>query len=324
MALEDGAGSRQLSAEIASLMKVNPSPEYIRAHLSEGSKKRFAALMQERRISQTLDVIRFLNESGVDYAVLKGISLSFYDRGREFADLDILVRQEDAKKAARLLIGKYGYSFMRPKEVGQLDEGHVLNAHDLTLVSKKTIPVEIHYKLFNYLPTEHLPLLSGKVFLEMDGVRIPCQKLEYQMLELALHNAYHHVFMCDWGKWARDINLLADNRKVDWDSFVRLVTSLGQRELVCLVFSTLDLAGKPRLRVPPHVFARLKPATPLAYLKPGVWAWALRFAFDRLFPPRDQLSQKTGIREDSPLLVFAYPLNWLRIILETLSGTAKA
>jgi hypothetical protein len=309
----DSGGSDEIVKEICSLMKANPDPEYIRSHLSEKARSRLSGSMQERRIKQTLDVLALLNREGVVYAVLKGVSLSVYERGREFTDLDILVDRGNVESVAELLIMRFGYRYERQEELRLLKISDQDNAHDLSLVSEGRIPVEIHYRLFNYMPTPGLPLLADKTSLEMDGIRFPCPKIEIQLLEVVLHNAYHHAFLCDTGKWIRDINLLVRNNRIDWEEFTDILTHLRQTELVYLTFRRLGGSGK--LAIPASVIARLRPRSRLSYLKKPVFIWVLRFIWDRLFPPKDILQDRTGISPSSWLFPLAYPLNWARLLI---------
>jgi hypothetical protein len=149
----------------------------------------------------------------------------------------------------------------------------------------------------------------------MDGVSFPCPQKEFQLLETVLHNAYHHAFMCDTGKWIRDINLIVRNYPIDWAGFRSILEELHQTELVYITFKHLGRHGKERLAVPPAVVARLRPRSRLAYLKKPFFIWACRFAWDRMFPPKDILKGRTGIKPSSLLFFLAYPLNWARLLL---------
>jgi hypothetical protein len=314
---------KEAAHEISRLMKINPAPDFIKKNLSEKSKMGLAALVHERQTRQTLRVLDFLNKKNINYAVLKGISLSHLDRTRVYGDLDILVKQSDVRQVAELLIGEFGYRFSRLEELNQLKEEHLANAHDLSLISSHEIPVEIHYKLFNYLPTEHLPLLLNKVILKSGGVEIPCPAAEFQLLETVFHNAYHHLFICDRAKWARDINLIIRNYDIDWDDFFKLLYDLKQTELAYIIFSYLNRFEKSGVRIPDSLYRRLRPKSAFSYLKREVYAWVLYFIWDRLFPPKDQLYEKIKISPKSALFVFAYPLNWMRLVLGFLPGFKK-
>ncbi|NYZ77395.1 nucleotidyltransferase family protein [Candidatus Micrarchaeota archaeon] len=309
--------------EICSLMKANPDPDYVRSHLSEKARKKFSLLMQEKRIKQTLDVIKFLNGNHVDYVVLKGVSLSYFEPEREFADLDILLDKEEVEKVANLLIGRYGYEYDRLEELQALRKPGLDNAHDLKLVSKDMLPIEIHFRLFNYLSTGKLPLMTDKIFLKLDGVSIPCPPTEAQLLEVMLHNAYHHLFLCDKERWIRDINILVRNHDIDWDGFIGILAALEQTELVYLTLRYLNGSCKENVAIPPLIMARLRPPSRMSYLKKPVFIFACHFTWDRLFPPKDILWERTNIEPTSRLFFLAYPMNWIRLVFVLTSMLVK-
>jgi len=312
MAGNGDAGRGQLSAEIASLMKTNPDPEFVRANLSEASKRRFAALVRGRRIAQTLRVIGFLNRRGVDFAVLKGVTLARFDRARDFADLDILVYRRDVEAVGGMLEREFGYFYSRPEELESLERGDD-NCHDVSLHHSHMLPIEIHFRLFNYTPDESLHPLSGKAFMETDGVRIPCLRKELQLLEVLLHNALHHMFICDREKWARDINIVVDNNDIDWEGFAALARSINHSEVAYLTACLLRSFKKTKARIPDEAMHMLEPKSPACYMKKPVFAWALYFCRDRLLPPPDILEARFHVPRSSPLFAFCYLANWVRL-----------
>jgi predicted MarR family transcription regulator len=312
MAGNEVAGRGQLSAEIASLMKTNPDPEFVRANLSETSKRRFAALVQERRIAQTLRVLGFLNRRGVDFAVLKGVTLARFDRARDFADLDILVDRKDVEAVGGMLEKEFGYFYSRPQELESLARGDD-GCHDVSLHHSHMLPIELHFRLFNYTPEGALHPLSGKVILEMDGVRVPALRKELQLLEVLLHNALHHMFICDREKWARDINILVDNYDIDWEGFADIARSINHSEVAYLTARLLRSFRKTKARIPGSAMRMLAPRSLACYLKKPVFAWALYFCRDRLLPPPDILEARFHVPRSSPLFAFCYLANWLRL-----------
>ena len=304
-------------------MKTDPDPEYLRSHLSEKARMIFSKALLQKRTKDTLSVLDLLNRNDVDYAVLKGISLSYFDRTREFGDLDILVDKDDVEMAADLLIRSFRYRYERPEELRMLKSPDPGKGHDISLVSEGRIPVEIHYRLFNHLSTPGLSLLADKSFLEMDGVRFACLNKELQLLEVLMHNVYHHLFLCDNEKWIRDMNIIIRNHPVDWDKFIEILAGLEQTELVHFTFWYLRREGKERLAVPPAVLARLRPASPLSYLKKPVFIWAGFFAWGRMFPPKDILAKRYDLDPASAFFLFAYPANWMMLVFALASMPFK-
>lgn len=312
MAARDVNDGRALSAEILSLMRKNPDPSYVRANLSKSSKEKFAAMVQARRIAQALRIVKFLNSKGVDFVVLKGITLSCYDRSREFADMDILVAPEDVKGVGDMLAGEFGYYYTRPEELEMLARGDD-NCHDVSLGHGQMLPIEVHFRLFNYVPDDPIQPLEGITFLDMDGVRIPSLCSELQVLEVLLHNALHHMFLCDKEKWARDMNLIIDNNEIDWPAFAKLSRRINYSEVAYLTAMFLRSHTKTKARIPDAAMRILRPESLACYLKKPVFAWTMYFCRDRLFPPPDILESRFHIKRSSPLFVFSYPANWARL-----------
>lgn len=305
-------GQSRVMAEIGSLMKQNPNPEYIRKNLSESAKKKLERIFREKRIRDTLRIISLLNSRGMDFVVLKGITLSYFDRGRDFVDLDILVDRKDVEAVGGLLAREFGYHYARPEELRSLARGDD-NRHDVSLHHSHMLPVEVHYKLFNYMPDEGLHLLSDKAFLDMDGVRIPCLRKELQLLEVLLHNAFHHMFICDREKWAGDINIVVGNNDIDWAGFADLARRINHAEVVYLTAGLLRTFRKAKVRMPDRAMRMLAPPSLVCYLKKPVFAWALYFCRDRLFPPQDILEERFHVPRSSMLFTLCYPANWARL-----------
>ena len=103
------------------------------------SKKQLHAILRAEHIDSELDDITKLFESeGIDYTPLKGAVIRelYPERWmRTSGDIDILVREEDAKRASELLIQKLSYSFE--------DNG----SHDIQLKSPSGVPLELHFSL---------------------------------------------------------------------------------------------------------------------------------------------------------------------------------
>lgn len=281
--------------------------------LEEKARKKLAAVVQERRLKETLRVIDFLGKSGLEFAVLKGITLAYFDREREFSDIDILVARNDVEKAGSLLRERFGYRWEREGELDRFRKADDQNMHDITLCGEGLIPVEIHYRMFNYVPDGGVPVLAGRVFLDMDGVRIPCQANELQLLEVLMHNVYHHFFLCGRDKWVLDINTVIRNRRIDWNAFIRILAGMKQTETAYLAIRILCLGSSTGPDIPAEVVRRLRPASPAGYLNGRVFGWAFCFVRDRLFPPGYILSERFGLKPGSALFFLAYPANWLRL-----------
>jgi hypothetical protein len=305
----------EIVKEMFTLMKSHPNSW--KDKLSDKAKKRMAEKIREQKIKDNLAIIKLLNKEKIDYVILKGISLWYFNRNRDFDDLDILVGRNDVEKVANLLNKEFNYKYERPEELDFVKKLEQKNVHDITMRAPKMIPVEIHYRIFNYLDQHNLALMSDKVILELDGVNLPCQSKELQLLEAFLHNIYHHFFVCDMQKWVTDINIILDNYDIDWKKFIQIANELKQKEVIHLTIKLL------KVRLPPPAMKLLAPTSFFSYLKKPVFLWAAYFTWDRLFPPKGILFQRFHIKPDSLFFFLSYPANWVRLFFVLLKMLFK-
>jgi hypothetical protein len=275
--------------------------------LSGAARERLAAMVRRKRLKECMGIIRALEKSGMEFVVLKGPALAHYDPERGFDDLDIFVRRGDLRAAAGTLIDKFGYSFKHPEELAIMDSGRD-NAHDVSLESSGMIPVELHYRMLNYLDSSILDPLPGRIYVG----GMPCPDPELQLIESLLHNVYHHMMACDRGRWARDVSMIISNNGMDWEKLAGMLRAIGQSEVAYLSLRMLASHG---LEVPKGAMERLAPRSAGAYLRWPVFRWVFCFARDRLFPPPHILSERFCLAGDSPFFIFTYPANWLRLAL---------
>lgn len=307
---------KELLSEIFTLMETNPGNW--KDKLSDRAKLLLREQVREKRVKDTLKIMKCLNAEKINYIILKGISLWYFDRGRDFEDIDILVAPEDVEKVADILNQKFGYQYKRPKELDFLRNPKQNNAHDVSIVTPKMTPVEIHYRMFNYLDQHKLSLMSDKLFLEFDGTEIPCHSKELQLLEAVLHHVYNDFFICDRKKWVNDINLIINNYDIDWKKFIRMAEELRQKEVIYL---TMKMLG--HVAMPPQILIQLEPVSWRSYLKKHVFIWAGYFVWDRLFPPKDILYQRFHIKPGSIFFPLSYPANWIRLFFVILAMIFK-
>ena len=305
-----------LVKEICAAMKKHP--DNWKDKLSDEAKRKLAERIKEKRIKDSVKIIKFLNQKKVDYVVLKGLSLWYFDHGRDFEDIDILLDRDDVEKVANLLNKEFGYTYYRPEQMRFLKDLEQTNNHDVALIAPKMIGVELHYRMLNYLDQHKLSLMSDRIFLEFDGVKIPCQSKELQLLETFLHNVYLHLLSCDRDKWARDLNILIENYDIDWKKFLRMTDELRQTEVIYLTAKMLK-----HVEMPPPVLKRMAPASWRSYLKKPVLLWAAYLVWDRLFPPKDILIRRFHIKEDSVFFFLSYPANWIRMFFAVIGMILK-
>ena len=305
----------EIVKEIFTLMKAHPNNW--KDKLSDKSKRKLREQIREKRIRDNIKIIEYLNQKKIDYAILKGISLWYFDRDRDFDDIDILVDRKDAEKVATMLIKDFDYHYERPEELDFLRDPDQNNAHDISILAPKMTPVEIHYRMFNYLDQHNLDLMGNKLFIELDGVKIPCQSKELQLLETFLHNVYHHFFICDRKKWVNDLSIIIENYDIDWDKFIGMLDDLKQKEVIYLTVKMLDL------KLPSNIMERLRPSSLFSYFKKPVFIWTAYFVRDRLFPPKGILYQRFHIPIESPFFILTYPANWIRLVVVVMKMMIK-
>ena len=313
MTEEKQLNDKELVSEIFTLMKTYP--DNWKDKLSDKAKILLREQKREKNVKDSLKIIKSLNEKKIDYIVLKGITLWYFDHGRDFEDIDILVAPEDVEKVANILNKKFGYEYDRLEELDFLKDPNQSHAHDVTMLAPNLIPVEIHYRMFNYLDQHNLDLMSNKVFLNLDHVKIPCQSKELQLFEAFLHNVYHHFFICDKIKWINDLNIIIHNYDIDWDKFLQMIDNSNQKELIYL---TVKMLG---IQIP--ILKQLKPKSWRSYFKKPVFLWTTYFVWDRLFPPKGILYQRFHIKPTSLLFPISYPANWIRLFFVALGMIIK-
>ncbi len=276
--------------------------------LGPAARNRVRRAVIAKKMRDTLAVIGALEASGISFVVLKGITIARFDPERDFDDLDILIDRKDVRMAGELLRERFGYSYERPAELSAMDDLSRSNAHDVSLKCRDRIPVELHFRLFNYVDA---PPVRADGWLEVDGVRIPSLGAEMQLYSVLMHPVYNHLFLCDHGRWARDISTVVGNNEIDWEGFVGMLREARQSEVAYLALMMIH--ATERAGFPDHVLSRLRPRSMTAYLRRDVYWWALRFMRDRIFPPRDILSRRYNVSERSIFIPVLYPVDWLRL-----------
>lgn len=280
-----------------------------RPRLSDVARQRLAEMMQRKRLNDCMRIIGLLETKGMDFVVLKGPALAYFDQSRRFEDLDIFVRRGDLGRTAQILSEGFGYRYSYPEELEMMEDEGRDNAHDVSLESPRMIPVELHYRMFNYLTSDLLDPLSGKIYLK----GIPCPRPELQLALSLLQNVYHNMFLCDRKRWVRDINIIIGNHMIDWNAFIRLISDLGQAEIAYLAIRILNSGEGEQPLFPKEVVDGLAARYAFSYFRWRVWRWAFCFVRDRLFPPPHLLTERFGLGRDSALFVLTYPANWIRL-----------
>jgi hypothetical protein len=216
-----------------------------------------------RRLQQTCDVLT-LRE--IPHVLLKGAAVgAIVDPtfcARPMNDGDILVRQEDAGRAAEALEAA-GWS-ATPDEVlrGLLAGAH----HHLPPFLDKQMPglrLELH---ISHLPLDH-PFAFDTAMLWREARRAPAPfpgtlvpSAEHLVLHAAIHFTWQHPM--SFGAWRtfRVVSIMADRPDFDW---VRLARAAQQTKAATACYWTLRLAHRlAGIVVPVAVLRDLAPPTP--------------------------------------------------------------
>lgn len=169
-------------------------------------------------------IIESLNQLGIKNIVLKGPFLAekvYADPNlRHYADLDILIQEEDVEKA-RSALNKLGYWQHEKNWKLFLDEGRT----QYHFYKKGMIPVELHWELVN---NRNYPFLSEyfreNIWKNVESVELAEENTwalspEILLTYLCIHLSVHHKFYKLM--WYKDIDqLIRSENEVDWKNFV--------------------------------------------------------------------------------------------------------
>jgi Uncharacterised nucleotidyltransferase len=197
---------------------------------------------------ELLRLIDIFRKQGIPIAAFKGPVLAEVVYGdlslREFADLDIFVREEDACNAEQILIG-CGYKSYIP---GRAYRSAFLSYYGQQPFCAQTgVVVDLHWRLAS--KNVALPIQSGAVWETLQDVTIagrtvPTLAPEDLVLFLAAHGTTHGwgglVWLCDFAELVRQYH------EIDWAAaFARAQRAHSSRPLLLAVFLAATLLDAP-------------------------------------------------------------------------------
>jgi hypothetical protein len=213
-----------------------------------------------RQVHQTLQA---LNETGVDYLVLKGPAVAHLVYSdphlRPFRDLDLMVRERDwgAIHQQLLVLGFH-------PEQDLPDPPPKLNPQSVVYELKYSHPeskllIEVHYDdLLNagLAAREVEGFWKRAVPVEVEGVRLKTLSLEDQLLHLCMHAHYHGYVRLNWFS---DIAFIVRNQatRLDWSCL--LETAQREEAQVGVYYSLYFLERLLAVSVPAEVMRALRP-----------------------------------------------------------------
>ena len=178
-------------------------------------------------------VLELFRQSEVECVVVKGPVLSLRAYGepavRQYADLDLLLRQKDIPRAAEILVDT-GYDSRISDEVirsGKIPGEYRFGAQDTEII------LELHTeRTLRYFP---LPLPIEKYFqsktsVSLDGRPVPALSAENEFTLISVHGATHF-----WERlmWISDVAAMVHNHpELDWNYIRQSAAEVGAKRMV--------------------------------------------------------------------------------------------
>jgi hypothetical protein len=206
-----------------------PSPflDSLRAH------RRAHLLSNLAMTAELFRVLELFRQSEIECVVVKGPVLSLRAYGqpavRQYADLDLLLRQKDIPRAAKILVDT-GYDSRISAEAirsRKIPGEYRFRAPDTEII------LELHTeRTLRYFP---LPLPIEKYFqsktsLSLDGRPVPALSAEHEFVLISVHGATHF-----WERlmWICDVAAMVHNHpQLDWNMIRRSAAEVGAERTV--------------------------------------------------------------------------------------------
>jgi len=221
--LSENTSPRSLS--LSKCSSIQHSKSNIQHFLSE-LKPIYMSIVQKNMLmtSELLKIMSLLKENKVEALAFKGPTLAQMAYGditlRQYGDLDILVDEQDAYRAAELMIQHAHEAILPLSIVSSKTCLHV--AKDFSLLSKTGVHTELHWRLFE--KKYNISLLSCAKeqkcqSVTINGNTIKTLQNELLLVYLCLHGAKHAFERIEW---ICDIDRLILTSTVDWDYAISL------------------------------------------------------------------------------------------------------
>ena len=190
--------------------------------------------------AELLRIMKLFQENGIKALAFKGPTLSEMAYGditlRQYGDLDILTKKEDLRKINALLRNE-GYTHLFSLTAIQ-ESMWIKHMHDIGFYQpKKGIHLEIHW---SFLDEDYPIPLPLKRFWEehqdikLNGHTITTFSNENLLMYLCIHGSKH---LWERIEWIKDIDLLIQNRKIDWETFIKITEKSGFEPMIYLGLS---------------------------------------------------------------------------------------
>ena len=187
-------------------------------------------------LAMTAELFRILElfrRSEIECVVVKGPILSVRAYGestaRQYADLDLLLRQKDIPQAAEILVDAGYDSRISAKAIR---EGQIPGEYRFDRKSSKSI-LELHTECtLRYFPLR-LPIekyFHSKTSVFLDGRAVPALSAEHEMILISVHGATHF-----WERlmWICDVAAMVHNRReLNWNRVRQSAAEVGAERML--------------------------------------------------------------------------------------------
>jgi len=173
---------------------------------------------------QTYDLIRLINNSGIEYCVIKGIVMqSYYNQPhyRYMGDLDIWVQMRDMDRTLDIF-----------KNVGYILT-HLEGQHKHAVLKKQNaVNIEVHFGLVEPWSIYQHKKINEEYWKQreeilIDGLKVVSLNLKTHYRYLILHLVAHMCFSGFGIKQLLDLVLLVNSNRIDPMDFLDYFDSLG-------------------------------------------------------------------------------------------------
>jgi Uncharacterised nucleotidyltransferase len=237
-----------LSARVATV-DASLVPQEVHDQLQAGRRSQIIFTL-----SLAAELFRILDRfaaAGIEVLLTKGPVLAercYGDPGgRQYADLDFIVRDADVQRATQTMIALTYEPKVSLKSIeAKKFPGEYVFSHRETRVL-----AEFHTeRTFRYHP-RRLPidkLFARRAFVRFDGRDVPALSLEDELILNCIHAAKHF-----WTRlmWAADVAALISRQPIEWDQALAAAREVSaERMLQIGLILAVDVVGA---HVPPHV-----------------------------------------------------------------------
>jgi hypothetical protein len=217
---------------------------------------------------EALKLLSSLEKSGISAIPWKGPVLAATAYGnvalRQFSDLDILVREQDAVRAKDLLLS-LGYRLYEKSAEDEIAFHTLRQVYELVRLDGR-VAVELHWAITSqtfYFPLDPASLWEQVETVSLNGTPVRNLGPEDLLMVLCVHGAKHH-----WGRlmWICDIAelLRAYSQKIDWARLMNRARTLGGVRMLSLgLLLARDLLGA---KIPVDVLQQTQGGPRLAFL----------------------------------------------------------